>query len=42
MSHGDDFGPAMPPDWTRKKLKYLAHMQSGTSITAESISEFGE
>ena len=42
MNRGDEFASAIPADWTRKKLKYLAHMQSGNSITAESISDSGD
>lgn len=42
MNEASDWIKDVPRHWVKKKLKYVASLKSGDSITAESIAELGE
>jgi type I restriction enzyme, S subunit len=42
VSHDTDWLSTVPSHWGRKKLKFLATLKSGESITADSITEEGD
>lgn len=42
MNRPTDWLSAIPSHWERKKLKYIASLKSGDSITSDSITETGE
>ena len=42
MSQGPDWLGRIPKHWQRKKLKYVASLKSGESITSDDIAETGE